>query len=124
MDRRRCSDVSSFVLCDAEYRESVVVCAHFQGTMNLLARDGFCHHSVPPDLPFRIEWRDLEGILSRGDQRQRYRCTTGTVMQVFRFKPIAQARIVDLWLTIPEPSRQAALNLEMIQLQLDFLDAL
>jgi len=31
---------------------------------------------------------------------------------------------MNLWLAIPEPRRQSALNLQVIQLQLDLLDAL
>ena len=45
-------------------------------------------------------------------------------MKVLGLKPIAQPRIVNLWLAIPKASRQSALDLQMIQLQLDFLYAL
>jgi len=43
---------------------------------------------------------------------------------MFRFKPIAQSSIMNLWLAIPKPIRQSALDLQVIQLEFDFLDAL
>jgi len=43
---------------------------------------------------------------------------------MLRLKPIAQSGIMNLRLAIPESRCQSALNLQMVQLQLHFLDAL
>ena len=43
-------------------------------------------------------------------------------MEILRHKPGAQAGVVNLRLTVPEAGFEAAVNLQMIKLQLDYRD--
>lgn len=63
-----------------------------------------------------------ERVLSRRNHRQRNGGPTRLPMEYLEIQPLAQPRIVDLCLALPELRCQIALNIKMIQLQLDDID--
>jgi len=65
-----------------------------------------------------------EGVLSFWNHRHRDGTPVGLCMHVPGFEPSTQPGIEDLWLALPECRLQSALDLKMIQHQLDARDAL
>jgi hypothetical protein len=65
-----------------------------------------------------------EGVVSRRNHRQRNRRPIRPAVEVLGFQPGTEPWIVNLRLVLPEIGRQPTLNLQMIQLQLDDLNAL
>jgi len=74
-----------------------------------------------PDLrlPVHADGLQFEGVLSRWDHGHRNRGSIQIGVAVLGLQPRAQPGIVNLRLVLPETGLQSALNLEMIQLQLD-----
>ena len=63
-----------------------------------------------------------ERVLAGGNHGQGDGVAIQLSVHVLGFKPGAQPRVMDLWLSLPEIGCQATLNLQMIQLQLDLRD--
>jgi hypothetical protein len=72
-----------------------------------------------PCLTVQPDGLELERIPSRGDHHERNRGSIGPGMKILRLQPRAQAGIVNFGLVPPETGAQSALNLQMIELQLD-----
>jgi hypothetical protein len=71
-------------------------------------------------MPVRADWLQAEGILSLRNHRQRDgRCSILFRVHMPGFQPRTEARIEYLRFILPEIGFEAALNLEVIQLQLD-----
>ncbi|MDR3775513.1 MAG: hypothetical protein P4K97_01355 [Terracidiphilus sp.] len=64
-----------------------------------------------------------EGVFARGDHGHGDRFQVGLGVEIFGFQPGAQPGIVDLGLALPEIRSEAALDLQMIQLQLNHRNA-
>src|SRR5579863_540642 len=62
-----------------------------------------------------------EGILAGWDQGKRHRRPARFATQMLRLQPCAEARIVNLRFALPEGRSEIALNLQVVQLQLDKL---
>jgi hypothetical protein len=71
---------------------------------------------LPPAHGYRLQ---PETILPRPDHRQRRRRPSRQAGRVLQFQPRAQPRIVNLAVALPEFRFQPALDLQVIQLQLD-----
>ena len=65
-----------------------------------------------------------EGIFTSGGHGHGQRSSVGISAEVFRFKPGAESGIANLRPTVPEIRRQAALDQQMIEVQLNDGDAL
>src|SRR5580698_8933007 len=61
----------------------------------------------------------LEGVVPARDHHQRYRRTIGPGVEVLRLQPCAQPGIVNLRTVLPESWTQPALNVQVIELELN-----
>jgi hypothetical protein len=73
---------------------------------------GFC-------VPVEVDGLKTEGIFTGRDHGQRNGVPITLSVEVLGFEPSAQPGIVDIRLVIPEAGVKPALNLKMIELQLD-----
>ena len=67
---------------------------------------------------------EAEGVVALGNHGQGDGGSIAGDVHLFGFKPRAEAWVVDFWLTVPEIGFEAALNLEMVEKQLDDGNAL
>jgi hypothetical protein len=70
-------------------------------------------------MPILRDRLQSEGVLSRWNHGQGDWSAIRSTVQVSRLQPSAQPGIVNLRLVLPKAGRQPALDLQMIQLQLD-----
>ena len=68
---------------------------------------------------FESDGAEAERVFSAWDHCEGDRIAAGTLVKVLRFQPGAKSRVADFRLVLPKVRAETALNLEMIELELD-----